>query len=294
MSDVAVSQLVQLALGVATVLALLWLADDGTPPWRVVGRTLAETARSRSRLLYAAACASILAFNYLYLELGVDAYFTRAVVAWRGADFTPLAHDRIEGDAVARVQQALACRPLTLLFAYVYVTVFPCLLFVSILVYDHWRDRRHLAMTLVGYVLNFAIVLPFYVLVPVRECFVFYREGGGGAGPAARLLLDDLSPVIMQGYRTMSGVDNCFPSFHTSLAVTVALVAWDAGRRRFAWLVGSFAAAIVFSTIYLGIHWFTDVAAGVLVGWAAYRLARTASRRWAGEGAGSETGASRG
>ncbi len=279
MTDAAVAQLAELVLGTATVLAFLAVALPAERPWRVVGRCLGQTLTRPPRLLYLAACLAILLFNYLYLVLGFDEYFTRKVIAWCGADFTPLIHDAIEGDAVGRVQQALAWGPLTWFFGYVYVVVFPCLMFVSIFVYDHERDARHLAMVLVGYALNFLIVLPFYLVAPVRECFVFYRDGEAGTVPA-RLLLDEITPAIMEGYRTMSGVDNCFPSFHTSLAVTVALVAWDAGQRRFSRLIAFFAVAIVASTIYLGIHWFTDVAAGILVGWFAFRLARALSRKW--------------
>lgn len=278
MSDAQLAQLVELLLGVATVLAFLWVAAPQARPWRIVARSIGDTVRSRPRLLYLAACCSILFFNYLYLVLGCDRYFTGRIVAWRGADFTPLVHG-LEGDAVAGVQRSTAWMPLTYFFGYVYVVVFPCLMFVSIFVYDHWRDRRHLAMVLIGYALNFLIVLPFYLLVPVRECFVYYRDCAPTEA-GARLLLDAISPALMEGYRMMSGLDNCFPSFHTSLAVTLALVARHAGRRRFAWPVGLFAAAIVLSTIYLGIHWLTDVAAGLVVGALAYRWARAASKRW--------------
>jgi membrane-associated phospholipid phosphatase len=72
--------------------------------------------------------------------------------------------------------------------------------------------------------------------------------------------------------RPMSGIDNCFPSFHTSLAVTVALFAIRSGRRAFAVVMTAMAAAIIFSTVYLGVHWLTDVGAGIIVGIVAYLL----------------------
>jgi len=159
--------------------------------------------------------------------------------------------------------------------------VFPSLVFVSIFVFDQLDDRRGLAMVLLGYAFNFLLVLPFYLVFPVRETFHFYTADLHSQ--AVQMLLDDIHPAIIEGYRAMSGLDNCFPSFHTSLAVTLALVAWHAGRPRYAWLVTLFAAANVLSTVYLGVHWVTDVAAGLAVGVVAYVVARRASLRWSAE-----------
>ena len=269
---------VELALGVATVLGFVWVAAPGRWPWAVVARSVWRVFGSWRRAAYVSACFSVLLVNYLYLTCGVDERSTAWVVARRGSDFAELIHHRIEGDAVARVQAAVAWPPLTWLFGYAYVVVFPCLVFAALFVFDHARSRYGLALALAGYLLNFALVLPFYVCVPVREAFVYYQETGIGP-PAARMLLDDISPLVMQVYRGMSGVDNCFPSFHTSLSVTMALVAWH-GARRCGWLFTGSAAAIVLSTIYLGVHWLADVAAGLLAGVAAYGLARLVARRW--------------
>jgi len=40
------------------------------------------------------------------------------------------------------------------------------------------------------------------------------------------------------------------------------------------------AGAVVLSTVYLGVHWLTDVAAGLVAGAVAYGLARLVARRW--------------
>jgi membrane-associated phospholipid phosphatase len=229
-------------------------------------------------MLYLGACLAIVAVDFLYLELGVDAFLTRWVVARRGADFTPFVHGVVEGDAVARLQAALAWTPLTAVLGTIYIAVFPCFVLAPILVFDRLRDRRGLVMLLAGYALNFAAVLPFYMLVPVRETWVYYAESGL-ADPGVRCLLDDLHPAVMEKFRAMSGVDNCFPSFHTSLAVTMALVARHTRRKPFAALLTALAAANVFSTLYLGIHWLTDVAAGLLLGLLAYLAARRVARR---------------
>jgi len=278
MSAPELARIVEALLGVATTLLFIQIAIPEARPWTVVLASLRRVVASRRRLLYLAACFSILLFNYLYLVLDLDRHCTQWVKSHNGGhDFTRLIYG-LEGHATARLQAALAWTPLTWFLGYVYVVVFPCLVFVSIFVFDHLRNRRGLAMVLIGYASNFLIVLPFYLVFPVREAFHYYKRDLGS--DALRMLLNDIHPAIMVAYRAMSGLDNCFPSFHTSLAVTMALVAVHAERRAYAWLVAFFAAANIFATVYLGVHWIIDVVAGLLVGVVAYALARRASRRW--------------
>jgi len=279
MSDEQLVRLIECLLGVVTIVVLVWVGVPEERPWAVVWRTVRRTVVSGKRLLYLGAGLSILVFNYLYLVFDLDGACARWVEHFfNGQDFTHAVH-AFEGEAVARVQGALAWLPLTWFLGFVYVVVFPSLVFVAIFVFDHLRNRRGLAMVMIGYALNYLFVLPFYLFFPVREVFHFYRHDLGS--PGVRLLLDDIGEVVMRAYRAMSGLDNCFPSFHTSLAVTIALVCWHVGRRRFGWVITFLAVANVFSTIYLGIHWVTDVVGGVLVGVVSYWLALRWSRRWA-------------
>jgi membrane-associated phospholipid phosphatase len=280
MTDLQIVRLSETLLGVGTALALLYIALPDSRPWDVVSRSVRRLLRSPARMLYLAACFAILGINYLYLALDLDRHCTMWIAGCNGGrDFTHLIYG-IEGDALAHVQAAVACLPLTWYLGFVYVIVFPCLVFVAIFVFDHLDDRRGLAMVLIGYAVNFLIVLPFYVAFPIRETFVYYQQSGAG-GPAVRMLLDDVHPTIMVAYRVMSGVDNCFPSFHTSLTVTLALLAAQSGRRGFAVSFGILGASIVLSTMYLGVHWICDVATGIGAGVLSYWIARLLSRRWA-------------
>jgi len=281
MTDLDIVRWTETVLGIVTGLALLHIALPGTRPWRVLGRAFVKTVRSRSRLLYLAAFFSILLFNYLYLVWEIDDRCTRWIGSCNGGrDFTHLIYG-IEGDVLARVQATIACLPLTWYLGFVYVIAFPCLVSVAIIVFDHLGDRRGLAMVLIGYVVNFLFVLPFYIAFPVRETFVYYKQSVAAGGPAVHMLLDDIHPKIMVAYRVMSGVDNCFPSFHTSLAVTLALVALHGASRGFRISFGILGISTVLSTMYLGVHWICDVTAGLAVGVLSYVLARWLSRRWA-------------
>lgn len=119
--------------------------------------------------------------------------------------------------------------------------------------------------------LTYAISLPFFLFFPVPERW-FYPESGA-------ILLSDLwTSRLIEAFRPMSGIDNCFPSSHTSLTVVLVLAAYryGLGRRH---VLAALGALIVLSAFALGIHWLTDLAAGALTGLLAFLLALAAERR---------------
>ena len=80
---------------------------------------------------------------------------------------------------------------------------------------------------------------------------------------------------------------NSFPSGHTSAALAAACAWWNTLPRRWMAPLGlALAAAMTLSRRYVGVHYPSDVLAGVLVGlfcgWAACRLWRPAERRLGG------------
>ena len=73
----------------------------------------------------------------------------------------------------------------------------------------------------------------------------------------------ELPLVITRGFS--------FPSGHAvagaAMAVGIVLAFFPAGeRRRWEWVAAAFAFVMAFSRVYLNAHWFSDVAAGVLLG----------------------------
>jgi membrane-associated phospholipid phosphatase len=206
----------------------------------------------------------------------VESSFDDALTAALGWDFTPWIH-RLEGDLAAGVQ---ACAPLPLVLAatFAYIVLLPVLLAAPMVLAAAEGRRAAYRAHAAGIALNYIVAIPFYLLVPVREMWA-------GNPEKVHMLLDRVSPAILEAYRANSALDNCFPSLHTSLALTAALLAARGERPGFAGFLWASAAAVVASTLYLGIHWASDVAAGIALAFAVRPLAIAWGTRGAAAGA---------
>ncbi len=114
--------------------------------------------------------------------------------------------------------------------------------------------------------IDYLLSLPFFLFFPVPERWTHAETG-------AILLSDRWSSALIEFVRPISGLDNCFPSTHTSLTVILVLMAYQAGSRSRS-LALAVGLTIILSTFVLGIHWLPDIAAGIAVGVASVYLAR--------------------
>ncbi|QLG63591.1 phosphatase PAP2 family protein [Halorarum salinum] len=210
------------------------------------------------------------AFVALGAALAVNAVVRDHVpkVAWLvGVNITGYIH-AIEGGFVPWLQTfatpaATAYFSATYVFGYTFVLVFP------LLAYLLHPDPRHLRELAVAYGLNYVIGLVCYAV------FVAY-------GPR-NLLADQVEPLLYSTYpqymelvAQVNTNTNVFPSLHTSLSLTVAAFAVRTRDTYPAWAVVApvLAGSIVVATMYLGIHWATDVVAGALLAALCVTLAR--------------------
>ncbi len=106
----------------------------------------------------------------------------------------------------------------------------------------------------------------------VPESLASARLGGGTVSQAVRAFLRSAEATTL----------DAFPSGHTALSVLPALLATRAFPR-LAPLVWVWALAIVFATVYIGVHYLADVLAGLLLAGLTLALARPLAR-WLGAG----------
>ncbi|WP_243450270.1 phosphatase PAP2 family protein [Desulfosporosinus sp. Sb-LF] len=149
---------------------------------------------------------------------------------------------------------------LTDYFRWIYANGFT--LPVLIPVYRSFLAKDSLKMirySLSAHVLQFVLIFPFYLTIHVNE--VWYVLGHPD-GMARQLSAADAAVVVV----------NCFPSMHTSIAFAMLLLAWREKDKLFRWIWTFFCVSVIYSTLYLEIHWVTDVIAGIFLAIAAVKL----------------------
>ncbi|MHB9093194.1 MAG: phosphatase PAP2 family protein [Eubacteriales bacterium] len=194
------------------------------------------------------------------IELNLERVL-KSSVTW---DFT-IPIFRLEGGLTEVLQKVFHNELLTHLTVFFYVFVFPVLVWVAMAVFNRHGNKNMLKKLLLVFVLNYVIALPFYLLFPVNEAWY--------SGTGVELLIRSVYPAFETQYRSLSGLNNCFPSLHTSLSISVALLSIHSGYKRLALVMSASSAVIVFSTLYLGIHWFADVTGGMVAAMVAVNFA---------------------
>ncbi|MBB6633950.1 phosphatase PAP2 family protein [Cohnella thailandensis] len=235
-----------ISLYTAGLVALLLWFGTGRQPLAVAGVFMRTLFSSWPRFLFFISLLAILLLNKF--ELKLEALFpvtydlTSALTGW-------------EGSWQAALQSAVAADGLTAFCSVFYLVVFQAVMIASIAIYTYQGNLKLYYAFCVSLLLNYFIALPFFLFVPVDEAW--------SVSPGIRFLMLDVFPRFETEYRRLSGLDNCVPSLHTSISVTMALLAARSGNRRWAVFAGFSAAVILFSIFYLGIHWFTDMALGL-------------------------------
>ncbi|WP_247000593.1 phosphatase PAP2 family protein [Halosolutus gelatinilyticus] len=162
------------------------------------------------------------------------------------------------GEHPVTLIQSLQSETLTTFFVFIYIYGYAFLLLFPLVAYFSLPEMDDLSNLLLAYATNYAIGLVCYVL--------FVSFGPRNYDPLLfEGLLYDNFPASSFLTNTVNQYTNVFPSLHTSLSMTVFFLAWTTRDRYPPWtpIAGFLAIAISVSTMYLGIHWFADVVAGI-------------------------------
>lgn len=225
-------------------------------PLRAAGAFTHNLFTNVKYLLHFAALLAILFFNKL--ELVIEHRMNDI------ADFTPHIY-RLEGGFVPLIQQLFEHRWLTELSVFFYVIVFPALIAVSIALYTYRKQYKLFNAVCYALMFNYMLAIPFYLFFPVSEVWSFH--------PDVKFLMQRVFPTFELEYRPLSGLNNCLPSLHTSISVTMAVLAGRSNNAFWKMFTKCSAAFIMFSILYLGVHWLTDTFAGLALGFVASKLA---------------------
>ena len=174
-----------------------------------------------------------------------------------------------EGQFLANFQLLLKSDWLTDITTFFYIIIFVTLIATSFVLYFIQKDKRLFFIFIYAIGLNYLIAIPFYLFLPINEVWFVH--------PQVNFLILDVYPDFETQYRNVSGLNNCFPSLHNSISLTLLFLSYKSNNNLFKWFMTGCVGMIMFSTIYLGIHWLTDMAAGVILAIMAFTIANLIS-----------------
>ncbi len=233
---------------VVIVAVLMWLSTLRNPllAFVEIGK---ELLRSYKFLLLVVGMFGVLALNKYELQIERKLNLT--------SDYTSFVFG-LEGHFVRNLQHLFFTPWLTPIIVFFYIFMLQSVLAASLGVYLLDKNRVMLYATCYTIILNYAVAIPFYLYFPVNEVWSYVPAG-------VRFTMLDVFPRFEQEYRPLSGLNNCFPSLHTAISVSTALLAYRSGNRRWMVITTVSAVIIVFGIFYLGIHWLTDMMGGTLL-----------------------------
>jgi membrane-associated phospholipid phosphatase len=238
-----------------TIFIFLWFSLRKNP-LAAAGSFVQEVFTNHKFMLHLITVIAILFFNKIELTIEKNMDYH--------ADFTNSIF-KIEGNFVAAIQHFFLNDRLTYASSFFYVVVFPAVMIASIGIYTYQKNYKLFYAICYAIMINYMVAIPFYLFFPVNEVWAFH--------PNVSLLIQDVFPTFELEYRPLSGLDNCFPSLHTSISVSMAVIAVKSRNLFWKLFVPCSSTFIIFSIFYLGIHWLTDMVGGVVLGVAAARLA---------------------
>lgn len=211
------------------------------------------------------------------LEVKIDPIVTSKY----SLDFTRFIYN-LEGDIVGVFQ--LWTNPfLDYYLVFVYMIGFPFLIYFTPALFILSKDLKGLKMAVVAYAVIVAVALPFYLFFPVNDTWWASQNYSWYAGRAIVFRLPQIWPGVTDQFFRFTTINNCFPSLHCCLSMAMAGIAWLRRYKRFAIVATSIAVSIPIATLYLGIHWFTDVVVGEFLALAAICISYKITEKFSGE-----------
>ncbi len=211
------------------------------------------------------------------LEVKIDPIVTSKY----SLDFTRVIYN-LEGDIVG-VFQSWTHPLLDYYLVFVYMIGFTFIVYFTPIVFIISKDLKGLKMAVVAYAIIVAIALPFYLFFPVSDTWWASQNYSWYTGNAIAFRLPQIWPSVTDHFFRFTTINNCFPSLHCCLSMTMAGIAWLRRYKRLAIVATLIALSIPIATLYLGIHWFTDIIAGEILALTAICISYKFTKKFSGE-----------
>ena len=203
---------------------------------------------------------AVVVLSITTIAAGMQGQLERAVQAWHGWDFTHIVW-AVEGNVVERFQDAARSPALDYFFVSVYTAgafLFYFVPFFILVGLGRGKNAMRIAATMA---IIWGVGILFYFFVPVYE--VWMTAGAPYHYTHVTNVLFEHVPSASTSEAYALAVNNNFPSLHVALSCGIAAALWF-GRETWLAIPGTFiAAGVTIATMYLGIHWISDVIAGL-------------------------------
>ncbi|MGZ4105922.1 MAG: phosphatase PAP2 family protein [Tumebacillaceae bacterium] len=135
-----------------------------------------------------------------------------------------------------------------------------------------YKGKRALLEYTTSALLTFYIGYLLYMVVPA-------------IGPLFTIHFDTNIGGVTSTVLSRPSVADCFPSLHTGISVVMLVNVWRHSRR-LVWLYAPLVTMIIFSTVYLRLHYAIDVIAGIALALTTTKVCPYLLDKWASRGAG--------
>ena len=175
----------------------------------------------------------------------------------------------IEGGLTQWIQQTFEHPVLTALLSVHYLWGYVFLNYFTVILFAYRDDRELANQAALNYSLIYLLAVPFYIFFNVQVTSDYI--------PGMKALLYHSGPGFYSFFTSHDPLDNAFPSLHIAIPFGLILCLWWTMRRRgytlrdwehrgYLWFLIANTTVFAFSILYLGIHWFTDIPGGMMVG----------------------------
>lgn len=215
---------------------------------------------------------AVIVLSLVTLVAGMQSGVERSVQAWHQLDFTHWAW-AIEGNLTERFQDWARSPFLDHLLVATYTAgsfLFYFVPFFILVALGRGKNAMRIAFTMANI---WAVGFVFYMFFPVNEVWMTARPEYGYNWTHVQNILFEYVPSASTSDAYARAVNNNFPSLHVALTVGIATALWLARERWLAIPGTILAACVTVATVYLGIHWFVDVVAGLALAFAAAWIA---------------------
>ncbi|MBT5592816.1 MAG: inositol phosphorylceramide synthase [Euryarchaeota archaeon] len=206
---------------------------------------------------------------WLHLLLALSIYnakdfldqIDRIFMARTGIDMTPYIY-AIEGDLVVWVQDTFRADWLDSVMTHFYISGFMFITYASIFYVAYFDDRWMADRIALCIAWVYILAIPFYLFFNVRVTG-FYIEDMDA-------IAYTLNPEIETWFRRIDAFTNCMPSLHIAVPFSIWLTFrkhdHDGRWKRFQNMTLIYIIVTAFAIVYLGIHWFSDIIGGMMIG----------------------------